>query len=105
MAAPLPAYLLTITPCGAALGLANALTLPSTQAVIRPERAGAASGVAKTVITVAAGLGVVLAGPAADPAAAGQSSASTVDTALTAAGIACLVLGFWVWSRRVAAPR
>jgi hypothetical protein len=36
--------------------------LIATQAVIRPERAGEAPGVTKTVITVAAGLGVGLAG-------------------------------------------
>ncbi len=39
---------------GVVLGTANSLTLIATQGVIEPERAGEASGVTKTVITVAA---------------------------------------------------
>ncbi len=86
-AVTLPAYLLAITACGAALGLANALTLTATQAVIRPERAGEASGVTKTVITVTGGLGVMLAG-AAEPTV---GPVSTADTTLAVAGTGCLV--------------
>ncbi|GHF58605.1 MFS transporter [Streptomyces mashuensis] len=92
----LPVYLAAATLGGAVLGLGNALTLVATQAVIRPERAGEASGVTKTVITVAAGLGVALAGPVAAPGGDGHA----VGTALlaTAAGClaACAVLLLWL---------
>ncbi|MEU5929134.1 MFS transporter [Streptomyces antimycoticus] len=88
-AAPtLPVFLVAVTGCGAALGVAGALTLIATQAVVRPERAGEASGVTKTVITTAAGLGVAMSGPAAD--AHGTATAAAVDTALMAAGGCCL---------------
>ncbi|WP_262697675.1 MULTISPECIES: MFS transporter [Streptomyces] len=85
MATALPVFLLAITGCGAALGVAGALTLIATQAVVRPERAGEASGVTKTVITSAAGLGVALSGEAAE-----AQSGVAVDAALTAAGGCCL---------------
>ncbi|MBI0315478.1 MFS transporter, partial [Streptomyces javensis] len=71
--------------CGAALGVAGALTLIATQAVVRPERAGEASGVTKAVITTAAGLGVALSGDAAE-----AESGAAVDAALMAAGGCCL---------------
>ncbi|MGP3939942.1 MFS transporter [Streptomyces sp. 6N106] len=88
-AAPtLPVFLVAVTGCGAALGVAGALTLIATQAVVRPDRAGEASGVTKTVITTAAGLGVTLSGPAAG--AHGTATATAVDAALMAAGGCCL---------------
>ncbi|GAA0546773.1 MULTISPECIES: MFS transporter [Streptomyces] len=88
-AAPtLPVFLVAVTGCGAALGVTGALTLIATQAVVRPERAGEASGVTKTVITTAAGLGVAMSGPAAD--AHGTATAAAVDMALMAAGGCCL---------------
>ncbi|PHQ48317.1 MFS transporter [Streptomyces cinnamoneus] len=95
----LPVHLATMTVCGGVLGLANALTLIATQAVIRPERAGEASGVTKTVITVAAGLGVALSGAVADPDGRPASSAAA-DHALTATGLAALAAGLLlgVWS-------
>ncbi|QLH26272.1 MFS transporter [Streptomyces sp. Rer75] len=77
MATSLPGYVLAATGCGAALGVAGALTLIATQAAAGPERAGEASGVTKTVITTAGGLGVALSAPAP-------------GTSLTAAGVACL---------------
>ncbi|WP_217195230.1 MFS transporter [Streptomyces buecherae] len=107
-AGTLPRYLCAATAAGAALGLANALTLAATQAVIDPRRAGEASGVTKTVVTVAAGLGVALVGPTADGPAdtgagagagagaesgagawAGQA-AGAVDGALWVAALACV---------------
>ncbi|WP_344319497.1 MFS transporter, partial [Streptomyces yatensis] len=88
-AAPtLPVFLVAVTACGAALGVAGALTLIATQAVVRPERAGEASGVTKTVITTAAGLGVALSGSAAD--AHGTAAATAVNAVLMAAGGCCL---------------
>lgn len=93
-------YVAVATVGGAVLGVANSLTLIATQAVIRPERAGEASGVTKTVITVTAGLGVELAGAVTDQDR-GVGSEAAADTALliTAAGClaACAVLA--VWSR------
>ncbi|ATL87534.1 MFS transporter [Streptomyces malaysiensis subsp. malaysiensis] len=85
MATSLPVFLVAVTGCGAALGIAGALTLIATQAVVRPERAGEASGVTKTVITTAAGLGVALSGPAAE-----ARSTAAVAAALMAAGGCCL---------------
>ncbi|WP_328389884.1 MFS transporter [Streptomyces sp. NBC_00400] len=97
----MPSYLAAVTGGGAALGVGNALTLTATQSVIRPERAGEASGLTKTVITVAAGLGVVAAGPAADP---GGAAATGGNGPLAVAGAgclaACLLLALWGWVRR-----
>ncbi|MFF3763834.1 MFS transporter [Streptomyces sp. NPDC001922] len=70
----LPGFLAAATVCGAALGVANALTLTATQALVPPERAGAASGVTKSAVTLAAGLGLP-SGPATDPVAAGTAPA------------------------------
>lgn len=78
--------------------MANSLTLFATQAAIRPERAGEASGVAKTVITLAAGLGAGPAGAVTDQDR-GVGSEAAADTALliTASGCltACVVLAVW----------
>ncbi|MFF8788718.1 MFS transporter [Streptomyces sp. NPDC015125] len=96
----LPPYLAAVTAGGAALGLGNALTLTATQGAIRPERAGEASGLTKTVITVAAGLGVVATGPAADPSGAAATGDSG-PLAVAGAGClaACLLLVLWRWFR------
>ncbi|MFH8403530.1 MFS transporter [Streptomyces sp. NPDC018019] len=56
------------TVAAAALGVAGALVLTATQAVVRPDRVGEASGLTKCAITVTAGLGLAPAGAA--PAAA-----------------------------------
>ncbi|WP_241845341.1 hypothetical protein [Streptomyces silvensis] len=84
---------------GAALGVANSLTLIATQAVIRPERAGEASGVTKTAVTVAAGLGVGLAGAVTDRGH-GVGAQTAADSALliTASGCTagCVVLAVWI---------
>ena len=90
LAPTLPAYAVAITACGASLGLGNALTLTATQAAVRPERAGEAAGVTKTVITVAAGFGVVLAGTSGLLAA----SAGCLGTAAVLA----------LWPRRARTP-
>ena len=60
-------YLLLVTLCGASLGIANALTLIATQAVVDEQVAGVASGLTKTIITLAAGFGVILAGHSNGP--------------------------------------
>ena len=56
-----------MTLCGASLGIANALTLIATQAVVDEQVAGVASGLTKTIITLAAGFGVILAGRSNGP--------------------------------------
>ncbi|MFE3883698.1 MFS transporter [Streptomyces lydicus] len=100
-ASGLPSYLAAVTGGGVALGVGNALTLTATQGVIRPERAGEASGVTKTAITVTAGLGVVAAGPAAGPGGA-ASAGGNGPLAVAGAGClaACLLLALWGWARR-----
>lgn len=60
-------YLLLVSLCGASLGIANALTLIATQAVVGESVAGVASGLTKTIITLAAGFGVILAGGSSEP--------------------------------------
>ncbi|MEI5100699.1 MFS transporter [Streptomyces sp. PmtG] len=105
VASSLPVFLITATAGGAVLGVANSLTLISTQAVIRPERAGEASGVTKTVITVAAGLGVGLAGAVtSQDHGVGAEAASDTALRITAVGClaVCLLLGGWVgaWERQ-----
>ncbi|MEU9500330.1 MFS transporter [Streptomyces sp. NPDC048196] len=67
------------TVAAAALGVAGGLALAGTQAVVRRERAGAASGVTKAVMTATAGLGLTAGG------GAGPS--------LTLPAAACLVAG------------
>ncbi|MGA4838106.1 MFS transporter [Streptomyces sp. G45] len=97
-AAAFPMYLAVAVLGGAVFGVANSLTLIATQAVIRPERAGEASGVTKTVITVAAGLGVGLVGALADPDGGPASPAATgAALRITALGCltACLALAAW----------
>lgn len=100
LAPGLPAYLAAAVCGGAALGLANALTLVATQGVIRPERAGEASGVTKTVITVAAGLGVALAGSVTGDGGRTAGAETAADGALlaTSAGCvtACVLLLTWM---------
>ncbi len=50
------------TVAAASLGVAGALTLTGTQAVVPPDRVGEASGLTKCAITVTAGLGLTPAG-------------------------------------------
>jgi predicted MFS family arabinose efflux permease len=99
-------YLAITTLCGAFLGIANALTLVATQAVVRPEIAGVASGLTKTVITLAAGFGVVLSGQSADQAL-GLLSGHIIQSTLVNTGICCLgafgILTLWWMTRRHAA--
>ncbi|TMV00480.1 MFS transporter [Streptomyces sp. DASNCL29] len=98
-ASSLDVYLIAATAGGAVLGTANSLTLVATQGVIRPERAGEASGVTKTVITVAAGLGVALAGAVADhKRGVGSEAASDTALQITALGCTatCVVLAVWL---------
>lgn len=71
---------------GLALGVANALALAGSQAVVDEERAGQAAGITKAVITVAGGFGAVL----------------TESGSLVGVGAGCLVVAVllgvrWGW--------
>lgn len=89
----LTTYVVAIAICGAGLGVANALTLVATQGMVTPGRAGEASGVTKTVITVAAGFGVVLAAPAADPRAPASTNAVVLTSVALSALVTVAILG------------
>lgn len=101
------AYVVSMTACGGALGFANALTLVATQAVVGPERAGVASGVTKTAVTVSGGLGMLLTGPVAEGAFRGSPLEASQDmlvwTAVLCCATAVFLSGFLLWQRRVAA--
>ncbi|MFG2139555.1 MFS transporter [Streptomyces sp. NPDC048650] len=81
-----PVLLVAATGAAAALGVAGALALTGTQAVVRPERAGEASGVTKSVMTVTAGVGLSLAG-----AGGGGSGAAHAPVSLLFPAVLCLV--------------
>jgi EmrB/QacA subfamily drug resistance transporter len=56
------AYVIALTACGFSMGLVYAFTTVATQAVVRPERAGEAAGVALTSLVTLAGVGVAASG-------------------------------------------
>ena len=56
------AYVIALTACGFTMGLVYAFTTVATQAVVRPERAGEAAGVALTSLVTLAGVGVAVSG-------------------------------------------
>jgi EmrB/QacA subfamily drug resistance transporter len=56
------AYAIALTACGFTMGLVYAFTTVATQAVVRPERAGEAAGVALTSLVTLAGVGVAVSG-------------------------------------------
>ena len=51
-----------MTACGFTMGLVYAFTTVATQAVVRPERAGEAAGVALTSLVTLAGVGFAVSG-------------------------------------------
>lgn len=106
-ASTLVVYVLAASVCGAGLGLGNALTLVATQGMVAPARAGEAAGVTKTVVTVAGGLGIVVAAPVADPHAPASVASTVLSTAalgaLVTAGILILLLATTRRSHRPAA--
>ncbi|KIZ19044.1 MFS transporter [Streptomyces natalensis ATCC 27448] len=73
------ALLMAATTAALALGAAGGLALTGTQAVVHPGRAGEASGVTKSVMTVTAGVGLTLSGT---PAAPGAHPALVLPAAL-----------------------
>ncbi|MFI8103741.1 MFS transporter [Streptomyces sp. NPDC086023] len=61
VAPALPLYILFLGTAGGTVGLATRLAVIASQAAIRPERAGEASGVTLTAMTTLGGIGMVLA--------------------------------------------
>ncbi|MFF3273197.1 MFS transporter [Streptomyces chrestomyceticus] len=74
--------LVAATVAAASLGVAGALTLTGTQAVVPPDRVGEASGLTKCAITVTAGLGLAPAGT--DPGGALRLASAGCATACLA---------------------
>ncbi len=100
-ASSLSSYVAVATVGGAVLGVADSLTLVATQGGDPPGAGRRGSGVTKTVITVAAGLGVGLAGAVTDQDH-GVGSEAVAESAplITAAGRPAAVPG----PRRVERP-
>ena len=93
-------YLPALTACGFTLGLVYAFTTVATQAVVRPERAGEAAGIALTSMITMAGVGVAVAGTLVGTLRGGDSSTggaisvifAVLAAALLAAGIFVLAV-------------
>ena len=84
-------YLIALTACGFTMGLAYAFTTVATQAVVRPERAGEAAGVALTSLVTLAGVGVAVSGTMLEVLRhAGMSTGSAIDAILLAIAAALL---------------
>lgn len=92
-------YLLLVTLCGASLGIANALTLIATQAVVGEHVLGVASGLTKTIITLAAGFGVILAGGSTGPTLGIQGVFISLAVCCFVAGL-MLLAGQRYWPAR-----
>ncbi|MFF4369339.1 MFS transporter [Streptomyces sp. NPDC001594] len=84
----LPLYVVLLAVCGGALKLSNTFTMIATQGVVRPERAGEASGVTLTAIVTAGGVGIALAGSALGR---GSVTAGSVRETLVVTAAICLV--------------
>ncbi|WP_441249576.1 MFS transporter [Kitasatospora sp. McL0602] len=98
-AVSLPVYLTAAAGATTALGLTNALAMTATQALLPPAVAGEAAGLTKTVLTMAAGLGVLLIGPG------GRLTRVLAAHALGRAGLACLVAALLLTAGRLATGR
>ncbi len=84
-------YLLALTACGFTMGLVYAFTTVATQAVVRPERAGEAAGVALTSLVTMAGVGVAVSGTMLEVMQhAGMSAGRGIEVIFVA--IACVLL-------------
>lgn len=85
------ALLLASTGAAAALGVAGGLALTGTQAAVRRERAGEASGVTKAVMTATAGAGLALTGTATTSSGGRPSLALPAAACLATAAALVLV--------------
>ena len=95
------AYVIALTACGFTMGLVYAFTTVATQAVVRPERAGEAAGVALTSLVTLAGVGVAVSGTMLEVLRqSGMSTGRGIDAILLTiaaillpAGVAVLFFG------------
>jgi MFS family permease len=100
LAASVTEFLAVAAGCGAVLGLANAVTLTGTQALVQPERAGQAAGVTKAAVTLCGGFGLALSQCAPAPVTTVEGAAAVLrgtGVVLVAAGA---LLMMWSWNRR-----
>ncbi|RDH77035.1 MFS transporter [Mycolicibacterium moriokaense] len=96
-------YLIALTACGFTMGLVYAFTTVATQAVVRPERAGEAAGVALTSLVTLAGVGVAVSGTMLEVLGhAGRSTGSAIDAILLAMAAGLLAAGVAVLTFRSA---
>ena len=96
-------YLPALTACGFTLGLVYAFTTVATQAVVGPQRAGEAAGIALTAMITMGGVGVAVAGTLLERLRGGGiSTAGGVDVILAALAVALLPAGLGVLSLRPA---
>ncbi|WP_232006094.1 MFS transporter [Mycobacterium sp. 852013-50091_SCH5140682] len=101
-----PPYLIALTACGFTMGLVYAFTTVATQAVVPPERAGAAAGVALTSMVTLGGVGIAVTGTALEMLVhAGSSAGSGISAILLTMAIlllptSLLVLGWAKQSTR-----
>ena len=87
-------YLIALTACGFTMGLVYAFTTVATQAVVRPERAGEAAGVALTSLVTLAGVGVAVSGTMLEVLRhAGMSTGSGIELIFLAIAAALLPAG------------
>jgi predicted MFS family arabinose efflux permease len=76
-------YLIALTACGFTMGLVYAFTTVATQAVVVPERAGEAAGVALTSLVTIAGVGIAVSGTALEMLAHhGRSMGDGIESVL-----------------------
>lgn len=88
------AYVIALTACGFTMGLVYAFTTVATQAVVLPERAGEAAGVALTSLVTLAGVGVAVSGTMLEVLRhAGMSSGSGIEAIFLAIASVLLPAG------------
>jgi predicted MFS family arabinose efflux permease len=100
-------YLPALTACGFSLGLVYAFTTVATQAVVSPQRAGEAAGIALTAMIAMGGVGVAVAGTMVERLhSGGMSTAGGIGAILGALAAALLPAGLLVLAvaRRTATP-
>ena len=90
-------YVPTLTACGFTLGLVYAFTTVATQAVVSPQRAGEAAGIALTVMIVMGGVGVAVASTMLERLrSTGMSTAGGIDVIFAILAAALLPAGLLV---------
>ncbi|MCX6483577.1 MAG: MFS transporter [Mycobacterium sp.] len=100
-------YLPALTACGFSLGLVYAFTTVATQAVVSPQRAGEAAGIALTAMIAMGGVGVAVAGTMVERLhSGGMSTAGGIGAILGALAAALLPAGLLVLAvaRRTGTP-